>query len=395
MKKTIIAVATILVLIISIPFVVAEDNPLTSYLDRMEKLEKLDLILTYLEHYYDGEIDYDKLMEGAAAGMMYSLGDPYAYYSPVENHDAEIENLEGNYVGVGALLMVDVEGTKKAMVTRVFEGSSAQKSGIQKADIILAVDGTVMDDYDLSGTANAIRGEAGTQVTVTIMRGKELFDLTLPRAQTYSNMVDYQMLKGNIGYVTIYEFIKETADEFEAAINDLKSQGMEALLIDLRDNPGGELENSTTIADMLLPEGTIITVKSKAGADEARTSDANMLGLPLAVLINENSASASEIVSGAIKSYGVGTLVGKKTFGKGIVQYLLLLPEGDFINFTAASYYLPDGSSIHELGVEPDIEVTLEGSTLQYRRIYDEPFDTDAQMQKAIEVLIEKMGEAK
>lgn len=361
--------------------------------ERFTRFQTLDVILQYLEAYSLEELDYDKLLEGAAAGLMYSLEDKYAYYVPAEDHDAEIESLSGQYVGVGTQIMIDA-ATKKPMVTRVFAGTGAQAAGLQKADIIMAIDGIVPADNDLDGAAQAMRGEEGTQVHLTVQRGNKLLEFDVIRGKNYSNSLEYQLLEGDVGYIILYEFIQDSAKEFKAALEDLTAQGMKGLVLDLRDNGGGEVDNCLSIADMLLPEGVIIKRVNKTEGEVVSTSDAQMLGLPMAVLVNENSASASEILCGAIKHYGVGTLVGKTTYGKGVIQYLLTLPDGAMINFTTEEYFLPDGTSIHEIGIEPDVEQTLEGDySVTYRRVYDLPVEEDSQMQKALEIVREKIAQ--
>lgn len=358
-----------------------------SELERFSRFQKLDAILQYLETYSISEIDYDALLEGAAAGMMYTLGDNYAYYVPIEEHDAEVESISGQYVGVGTQIMIDT-ATLKPMVTRVFTGTGAEAAGLQKGDIIIAINGVVPENNDLDGAAQAMRGEAGTQVHLTIQRGSQLLEFDVTRKTSYANSVEYQMLDGGVGYIILYEFIQDSAKEFEEALAALTAQGMQGLILDLRDNGGGEVDNCLTIADMLLPAGTIIKRENKTDGEVLETSDADMLGLPMAVLVNENSASASEILSGAIKHYGVGTLVGKTTFGKGVIQYLFTLSDGSMINFTCEEYFLPDGSSIHEIGIEPDVEQSLEGEySVTYRRIYDLPIAEDSQMQRALEIV--------
>lgn len=363
-----------------------------SELERLMRFEKLDTILYYLETYSITELDYDALIEGAAAGMMYSLDDKYAYYVPVDEYDAEVESLSGQYVGVGAQIMIDAD-THKPMVTRVFSGTGAEEAGLQKGDIVMAVDGIVPENNDLDGAAKAMRGEAGTQVRLTIQRGNQLLEFDVTRRTNYANSLEYQMLEGDIGYIILYEFIQDSAKEFAQALNALTAQGMKGLILDLRDNGGGEVDNCLAIADMLLPEGVIIRRKSKMEGEVTEDSNAAMLGLPMAVLVNENSASASEILSGAIKYYGVGTLVGKTTFGKGVIQYLLTLSDNSMINFTCEEYFLPDGTSIHETGIEPDVEQSLEGEySVTYRRIYDLPLTEDSQMQRALEIVREQIA---
>ena len=242
---------------------------------------------------------------------------------------------------------------------------------------------------DLNTAVALIKGEEGTSVTITLQRDEEVFDVEVTRRQIDVKTVNYRMMDDNIGYIQIEEFDEVTSEQFSQALDSLIEQGMEALVIDIRNNPGGILNTVVAMLDELLPEGTIVSVKDRNGTAQEYTSDAGTkLTVPLTVLINGNSASASEIFAGAIKDYGVGTLVGTTTYGKGIVQTAFSLSDGTGVKITIEDYYLPSGKSIHKVGVDPDVEIDLPDELKTYVTI---PEDEDVQLQKAIEILKEQL----
>ena len=238
---------------------------------------------------------------------------------------------------------------------------------------------------DLNSAVTLIKGEEGTPVTLTIKRGTEVFDVTAVREMIDVETVTHKMLDNNIGYIDVDEFGDKTAKQFSKAFDDLEAQNMTGLVIDLRDNPGGVLDIVVEMLDSILPEGTIVSVKDKYGATDVSESDAaTRLNVPLVVLVNENSASASEIFAGAVKDYGVGTIVGKTTFGKGIVQTIFGLQDGTGVKVTIEDYYTPKGESIHKIGVSPDVEIDLPDEVKMQVTI---PYEEDIQLQKAVEIL--------
>ena len=275
------------------------------------------------------------------------------------------------------------------MYKRQYENCPGYEAGIRPGDLVLAVDGTDITGMDLNSAVALIRGEEGTSVTITLQREDEVFDVEVTRRQIDVETVTYRMMDDNIGYIQIDEFDEVTAKQFSAAFDALTEQGMEALVIDIRNNPGGLLNIVVEMLDDILPEGVIVSVKDNKGTAEEYTSDAaTRLNIPLTVLINENSASASEIFAGAIKDYGVGTLVGETTYGKGIVQTIFSLKDGTGMKLTIEDYYLPSGKSIHKVGVAPDVEIDLPEELKMYVNI---PEDQDVQLQKAMEILKEQL----
>ena len=241
---------------------------------------------------------------------------------------------------------------------------------------------------DLNAAVALIRGEEGTTVTITLQRDEEVLDVEVTRRQIDVETVTYRMLEDNIGYIQVDEFDEVTANQFSTALDALTAQGMEALVVDIRNNPGGLLNVVVDMLDEILPEGIIVSVKDKNGVAQEYKSDAETrLNVPMAVLINGNSASASEIFAGAVQDYGVGTLVGTTTFGKGIVQTIFSLNDGTGLKLTIEDYYLPSGKSIHQVGVSPDVEIDLPDELKVYVNI---PEGQDTQLQKAIEILKEQ-----
>ena len=347
-----------------------------------EMQEKLGAIKSVIDNYYYEEVDPQALENGIYKGLVDGLGDPYSTYYTEEEYAEMMESSEGVYQGIGAYLEQDSE-TMQIKVVRPISGSPAEKVGLLTDDIIVEVDGEDITSQDINLVVSKIRGEAGTTVNIGIRRpgktGILYFDIV--RAEVESETVDYEMLEDNIGYIYLSEFDDVTTKQFTGAMEDLKSQGMDALILDLRDNPGGNLDVAVDVADYILPEGLVVYMEDKNGQREEYRSDASHhWDKPIAVLVNGNSASASEIVCGALKDYGRATLVGTKTFGKGIVQQILPLGDGSGIKVTIARYYTPNGTCIHGDGFEPDVEVEFDTD------LYLEE-DIDTQLVKAIEIL--------
>lgn len=319
---------------------------------------KLDYIREVVEKYYLEDVDDEKWQEGIYHGAMESLGDPYSEYYTEEEYSDLLVSLTGDYAGVGALLQKNAE-TGTISIVKVYEGTPAEEAGLKKGDIIIDADGYPATDESLDLFVQHIRGKAGTDVMITISRdGKELkFNVT--RESITVPTVEYQMLEGNMGYIEVSQFSDSTDEDFIAAVKDLDSQGMKGLIIDLRDNGGGMVDSTVNMLDFLLPEGTVVYTENKSGTREDFKSDKSAYEIPLVVLVNENSASASEIFAGAIRDFKAGTLIGTTTFGKGIVQTSMQLPDGSALKITTDYYYLPSGECIHKKGIDPDIEMEM------------------------------------
>lgn len=354
-------------------YLIIRQNPGTPEGQVSNKLEELN---DYIEKYYLFDYEEENIEDGIYKGMMAGLGDVYTgYYTPEEYADF-MESTNGNYSGIGAMLQQDYT-TGIITVVKVFAGSPAEEAGMLADDILYKVKGEEVTGQDLSLVVTDLKGEEGTTVDFSVLRGTDVIDMTATRRHIEVPTVEWKMLDARIGYIAISEFDDVTDDQFMDALDDLQRQGMTDLVIDLRDNGGGLVDVTCAILDRLLPEGMIVYTEDKNGNREEMRSDAeNYYDGGMAVLVNGSSASASEIFAGAIKDYGVGTLVGTQTFGKGIVQNLFPLSDGSAVKITVSRYFTPAGNNIHGVGIEPDIIVEKEKDS-----------DQDDQLQKAIEVL--------
>ena len=348
--------------------------------------KKLAEITSLIQNNYYQDVSQEQIEEGVLHGAVLALGDPYSAYMNVEEKQSYNESLEGAYVAIGVLTTFNSDW--QAVIAQVYNNSPAQKAGLQKGDIFVAVDGQKINTTstkDLQEVTGKIRGEAGTSVEITIERNGQEMSFTVQREEVHITYVTSRMLANNIGYIKIDEFSGSALEEYQQAVAQLQEQGMQAMILDLRDNPGGFVDYAVEIADELLPQATIISVRDKNGNEKQYTSDSKSMDFPMAVLVNQNSASASEILTVALKENQRAAIIGEKTYGKGIIQSHFNLSWGGYLKLTTASYYSPDGNAIHEVGVMPDIEVSLP------EEIQNDPSlltdETDTQLQKAIEVL--------
>ena len=348
--------------------------------------KKLAEITNLIQNNYYQDVSQEQIEEGVLHGAVLALGDPYSAYMNVEEKQSYNESLEGAYVGIGVLTTFNSDW--QAVIAQVYNNSPAQKAGLQKGDIFVAVDGqkiNTMSSKDLSEVTGKIRGEAGTSVEITIERNGQEMSFTVQREEVHITYVTSRMLANNIGYIKIDEFSGSALEEYQQAVAQLQEQGMQAMILDLRDNPGGFVDYAVEIADELLPKATIISVRDKNGNEKQYTSDSKSMDFPMAVLVNQNSASASEILTVALKENQRAAIIGEKTYGKGIIQSHFNLSWGGYLKLTTTSYYSPNGNAIHEVGVMPDIEVFLP------QEIQNDPSlltdETDTQLQKAIEIL--------
>lgn len=321
--------------------------------------EKLAAIEDVIEEYYyqDADIDVDAMTEGMYAGMVNSLGDPYSVYYTEEEWDDLMQETEGVYYGIGAYLMID-PNTGLGKISGVIDNTPAQEAGLRADDLLYLVDGVSTMGMELSEIVAMVKGEEGTTVHLTIYREGEsdYLEIDVERRKIESPTVSYEMLEDNIGYIQITEFDEVTTDQFIEALAVIKGSDARGLILDLRGNPGGSLSVVVDIAREILPKGLIVYTEDKYGQRDEFTCDGrNELDMPLVVLVNGNSASASEILAGAIKDYKKGTLLGTTTFGKGIVQRVLPLTDGTALKLTISAYYTPNGNNIHGVGIEPDV----------------------------------------
>lgn len=330
--------------------------------DSMEKLEALEEVID--EYYYkDEDIDTEAMMEGMYAGLVDSLGDPYSVYYTAGEWAELMQETEGIYYGIGAYLQLDV-ATGFAKINGVIANTPAEEAGLRENDIIYMVDGEAVQGMELTEVVSRVKGEEGTTVHLTIYREGEddYLEFDVERRKIESPTVNYEMYDNGVGYIQITEFDDVTTEQFAEALAVIKGSKAKGLILDLRSNPGGSLPVVVDIARSILPKGMIVYTEDKYGEREEYTCDGkNELDIPLVVLINGNSASASEILAGAIKDYGKGTLIGTTTFGKGIVQRILPLTDGTALKLTISSYYTPNGNDIHGIGIDPDIECEFDG----------------------------------
>lgn len=336
--------------------------------------QKTAQIHSIVDRYYVNEYDEEFMEDMMYKGMVASLKDPYSYYMSEEELKSFLEDTEGNYVGIG--IMVNLTEDEKMLINKVFEGSPAKESGLKVGDKITKVGDKEVDLENYQDVVSDIKGEEGTKVKLTIYRESEnkTFDVEVTRKSLDVPTVEHKMLEDNIGYISISQFDRVTFDQFKLAFDRL--QNTNGLIIDLRNNPGGLLTTVNKITDMLVPEGTITYIEDKNGNRDYHKSDANYYNKPLVILVNEHSASASEVLSGAVKDFGVGKLVGQTTYGKGVVQNMYQLSDGSGVKITMAKYYTPKGVCIQGTGIEPDYKVT-------------NPKDNskDLQLEKGIEVI--------
>lgn len=343
--------------------------------------EKLGVLENTIKQYFWQDVDESTLEEGVYKGLLESLDDPYSVYY---THDELVQlqqQTEGIYYGIGAYISQDNE-MGYVRVSKIIKNTPAEASGLQQDDYIYKVDGEDMQGKDSSYVVSKIKGEAGTKVTITVVRegATDPIDIEVERQKIESPTVEYQMLDNDMAYIQITEFDLVTTEQFEEAYKQAQADGMKGLILDLRSNPGGNLSTVCDIARMLLPKGLIVYTEDKYGKREEYTCDgANQIKVPLVVLTNGYSASASEILAGAVKDYGIGTLVGTTTYGKGIVQKVINLSDGSAVKLTVSNYFTPNGNNIHKIGIDPDVEVEFDAE--QYKN------GVDNQLEKAKEVL--------
>ena len=353
-----------------------------------ESVQKAKAIESLIDKYYLDEIDNDELESYLYKGLMAGLGDPYSTYYTAEEYKELTEDTEGVYRGIGVTMQKDVS-TGAVTVVKCFEGAPGAEAGLQPQDQLVKVNGEDITDKELSEVVKMIKTSESDTVTLTILREGESdyreVEVTLDTVE--APMVEHEMLDDKIGYITINQFAETTASQYETALEDLNNQGMERLIVDVRDNPGGLLTSVCDVLDSMLPEELLVYTEDKNGKKiEYNATGTDQFDKPMVILVNGNSASAAEIFSGALQDYKVAKLVGTTTFGKGIVQQIFNLSDGSAVKMTISKYYTPSGRCIHGTGLEPDIEVDLPDE-LKNQVSIDKSEDT--QLQKAIETVKE------
>lgn len=351
----------------------------SSHVQKIEYLEKM------IDQEYLGEVDNDEMAEGVYAGLVYGLGDVYSRYYTADEYAQETASTDGAYAGIGVSIQKNKNGG--VQVAECYEGGPGADAGLQTDDVITAINDTDVTDMELSDVVSLIRENKDKTIVLTVFRENEeksreisvdVTDVELPS-------VFGEMLDKKTGYIQITQFTGVTPQQYKDMFDELKDKGMERLVIDLRDNPGGLLTSVCDILREILPEGLIVYTEDKYGNREEETCDGkHQLNMPLAVLVNENSASASEIFAGAVQDHEVGTIVGTTTYGKGVVQELRQLSDGSAVKLTVSNYYTPHGNSINKVGIKPDVEVKLASELLNKDEITHEE---DNQLQKALDVI--------
>lgn len=333
---------------------------------------KLNAIDSVLESFYFGDVDDETAKDNIYKAYLSSYGDKYTMYYTADEYKALKESTNGKFYGIGAVCQLSGEGG--VLLVDVYDNGAGYQAGLRSGDRVVNVDGRDITDMELSSAVALIKGDKGTSVTLEVIRGTERLTFSAVRDAVEAKTVSYTLLDNNIGYLSISQFEEVTTKQFKAAVEDLQSQGMKGFVIDIRNNPGGLLDTVVGMLKYMLPDGLIVYTEDKQGnRKEYKGQDNDEFNLPLAVIVNGNSASASEIFAGAIQDYGKGTIIGTQTYGKGIVQTVKPLTDGSAIKFTIAKYFTPKGQDIHGKGVTPDMVVE-----------YDTDADVDTQLDAAI-----------
>lgn len=333
---------------------------------------KLNAIDSVLESFYFGDVDDETAKDNIYKAYLSSYGDKYTMYYTADEYKALKESTNGKFYGIGAVCQISGEGG--VLLVDVYDNGAGYQAGLRSGDRVVNVDGRDITGMELSSAVALIKGDKGTSVTLEVIRGTERLTFSAVRDAVEAKTVSYTLLDNNIGYLSISQFEEVTTKQFKAAVEDLQSQGMKGLVIDIRNNPGGLLDTVVGMLKYMLPDGLIVYTEDKQGnRKEYKGQDNDEFNLPLAVIVNGNSASASEIFAGAIQDYGKGTIIGTQTYGKGIVQTVKPLTDGSAIKFTIAKYFTPKGQDIHGKGVTPDMVVE-----------YDTDADVDTQLDAAI-----------
>ena len=368
-----------------------QSNVSGAAIDWNKVTDKEEEIYNTIDEYYLNGIDNDKMKDGIYKGMVDSLGDPYTVYYNTEEYKQFTSSSSGTYSGIGVAVSQNVT-TGAITIVKTFKKGSGEKEGMKPGDVIYKVEGKKIEGLELSKVVSMIKGKEGTFVKVTVLRDGKEIEFNLERKKLEVDTVNYRMEERSgkkIGYISVSEFDEVTASQFKSAISELSKEGMEGLVIDLRDNPGGLLDVTCEMLDRMIKKGLLVYTVDKYGkrVDEDAT-DSDSFDKPVAILVNGNSASASEVFSGAMKDYKAATLVGTKTFGKGIVQSIVPFGDGTAMKVTVSKYYTPNGVNIHGTGIEPDVVVELSKDATKNGK-YDRKYDN--QLTKALDVVVDKL----
>ena len=364
------------------PIITTSNNNKSTKNDITNKLENYRQII---DKYYLGEVDEEKLVEGAIKGYVEGLGDPYTEYISKEDMEDYIEDTMGNFVGIGIYMIKNTQ-YDRIQVLATIKGSPAEKAGIQAGDLIISVDGIEYKANDMTTASNNIKGEEGTKVVIELLRGAQNIKYEVTREKVIVNPVEGKVLSNNIGYIQFDSFDETTAKDFKAKYQELAKQGIQSLILDLRNNGGGIVDQALEIADYVATKDSVLLYEidknNKEKVEKAKTDP--IINMPIIILTNENTASASEILAGALKDLGKAKIVGTTTYGKGIIQQLLKLSDGSGIKITVEEYKTPNKNKINKVGITPDEIVELPDSV---ESIFNVKESEDTQLQKAIEML--------
>ena len=358
--------------------------------ERYKQLDKVLELMDDVDAYFYQETDKDTLISGAAAGVLNSLKDPYTFYYTPEDYAKLWEDDEGEYAGVGLLISTSYV-TGICTISRVFKGTPAEAAGVQRGDILYKVEDLMCNMDTINDAVDIMRGEPGTDVTVVFLRGEEEITVTMTRAIVNVTRAESTILDNGIGYLALYEFQGDCTQRVEEYLQEMVDANVKGIILDLRDNPGGWVDSAQNIGNFFLDKGIVCSVKDKYGnTDYYYTSEGKMIDVPLVVLVNENSASSAEILTGALKDRADATVVGVNTYGKGIMQAVIPVgSDGSGAQITVAQYFTPNGTVVHGVGLAPDVVAELpEGD----KGVYQFADMNDPQLAKAYEVMLEKLG---
>ncbi len=364
------------------------NNPivLASKFSNAKKISnKLEKYRDIIEEYYLGNIDEEKLEEGAIKGYIEGLGDPYTEYISKEEMEDYLSDTMGNFVGIGIYMVQNTEKDRIQVLATIKDGP-AEKAGIQAGDLIISVDGIEYKADDMTTASNNIKGQEGTKVKVEILRGSETLEFDITRAKVKVNPVEGKVLSDNIGYISFTSFDETTSDDFKSKFEELNKQGIKSLIIDLRNNGGGIVDEALEIADFIADKDSVLLYEVDKNNEETikKATKDPIINMPVILLTNENTASASEILAGALKDLGKAEIVGTKTYGKGVIQQILKLSDGSGLKVTIEEYQTPNRNKINKVGIEPDENVELPENIENTFNIEE---SKDTQLQKAIEIL--------
>ena len=395
MKKTakVLLIAFLFVCAIGATFFITlhEAQRLTAPQAQSAAGEKIDEIMEYMDYYFVDEYDESAMSDAAAAALVEANGDRWSYYLSADEYADYLETVNNAYVGIGVTILTDEEAGGMRIET-VTAGGPAEAVGILVDDIIVRVEGQSTLELGMDGTRAVVRGEAGTSVHLELLRNGETLELDVTRGTIETPVAAGELLDGDVGYISIVNFDERCADEVIACIEDVTNAGAKALLFDVRFNPGGYQEELVKVLDYLLPEGVIFKSVDHRGNEETDYSDASCITLPMAVLVNEDSYSAAEYFAAALQEYGAASVIGTATVGKGNYQNGFVLSDGSFLNISTGKYFTPQGKSLTDVGITPDVELDLSDedyAALYYGQLAPED---DAQLQAALELLREKIA---